>query len=69
MTQARATATTIDGQRIRITTPRSFDDVLTQLRQLIGAAAIEQYPGAIPQLDGTSQENFQTVARRQLGPP
>jgi len=68
MTEARATATTFDGQRIRITTPRSFDDVLAQLRQLIGTAAIEQYPGAMQQLGGGSQENFETVVRRQLGP-
>ena len=54
MTQARATATTFDGRRIRITTPRPFDDVLTQLRQLIGTAAIEQYPRAMQQLDGVS---------------
>lgn len=68
MTEAQATATTIDIQRIRITTPRSFDDVLTQLRQLIGTAAIEQYPGAMQQLGGVSQENFETVIRSQLGP-
>jgi uncharacterized protein (DUF302 family) len=68
MTEARATTTTFDGQRIRITTPRSFDDVLSQLRQLIGTAAIEQYPGAMQQLGGVNQENFETVVRRQLGP-
>ena len=68
MTKAQATATTFDGQRIRITTPRSFDDVLTQLRQLIGTAAIGQYPGAMQQLGGVNQENFETVVRSQLGP-
>jgi hypothetical protein len=68
MTEARATATTFDGQRIRTTTPRSFDDVLIRLRQLIGTAAIEQYPGAMQQLGGASQENFETVVRAQLGP-
>jgi len=68
MTEAQATATMFDAQRIRITTPRSFDDVLTQLRQLIGTAAIEQYPGAMQQLGGVSQENFETVVRSQLGP-
>ena len=68
MTEAQATATPFGGQRIRITTPRSFDNVLTQLRQLIGTAAIEQYPGAMQQLGGVSQENFETVVRSQLGP-
>jgi uncharacterized protein (DUF302 family) len=68
MTKARATATTFDGQRIRITTPRSFDDVLTRLRQLIGTAAVEQVSAAMQQLGGPSQENFETVVRSQLGP-
>jgi len=49
-------------------TDDALDDVLTQLRQLIGTAAIEQYPRAMQQLDGISQENFETVVRSQLGP-
>ena len=68
MTEAQATATMFDAQRIRITTPRSFDNVLTQLRQLIGTAAIEQYPGAMQQLGGINQENFEAVVRSHLGP-
>lgn len=68
MTEARSTATTFAGQRIRITTPRPFDDVLTRLRQLIGTAAIGQYPDAMQRLGGVSQENFETVVRSQLGP-
>ena len=68
MTEAQATATMFDAQRIRITTPRSFDDVLTQLRQLIGTATIEQYPAAMQQLGGINQENFEAVVRSQLGP-
>jgi hypothetical protein len=54
--------------RIRITTPRLFDDVLAQFRQLIGTARTEEYPAAMQLLGGANQENFETVVRSQLGP-
>jgi uncharacterized protein (DUF302 family) len=68
MTEARATATSFQGQQITISASRSFDDVLAQLRELIGTARIEQYPDAMEQLGGPSQANFETVVRSQLGP-
>jgi hypothetical protein len=39
MTEAQATASPFDGQRIRITTPRSFDHAFTQLRHEPAIAA------------------------------
>jgi len=41
MTEARATATTFDGQRIRITTPRSSDHAFIQLRHEPAIAAAD----------------------------
>ena len=67
MTQAQATATSFQCERMTITTSRSFDDVLARLRERLGIARIEQYPAAIHHA-GSSQANFESVVRSQLGP-
>jgi uncharacterized protein (DUF302 family) len=68
MTEARAAATTFDGERIRITTPRLFDQVLAQLHEHIGIARLEQYPATMEKIGGINEKNFRTVVHTQLGP-
>jgi hypothetical protein len=68
VTKAQATTTTFEGQRISITTSRSFDDVLATLRQLIGTDSWSSMPAAMQELDGANQANFETSVRNKLGP-
>jgi hypothetical protein len=68
MTEAQATTTSFEGQRISITTSRSFDDVLARLRQLIGTDSWSSTPAAMQELGGANQANFETIVRSRLGP-
>jgi hypothetical protein len=68
MTEAQATATSFEGQRISITTSRSFDDVLARLRQLIGTDSWSSTPAAMQELGGANQANFEAIVRSRLGP-
>jgi hypothetical protein len=66
--EAQATTTAFEGQRINITTSRSFDDVLATLRQLIGTDSWSSVPAAMQELGGANQANFETIVRSNLGP-
>ena len=68
MTEAQATTTSFEGQRISITTSRSFDDVLARLRQIIGTDSWSSTPAAMQELGGANQANFETIVRSRLGP-